>query len=274
MTNFGTPKWHRIPMNTPVQHAPLNIDRFIGQFSRMNILDDSSSRLRGKGDSFAAVAAITVIPPSAPHPALIRGTVANITAVRGPLPSIPATASRRHVFNTPSPQSRHVTLIPSSETPTTQKTRRRKVAPLPRRIPHGDSIPHRDVTPAISEASVASSSPSSSSRSSSFGSNNSSQSRLFSSASSTSSSSSSIVTPPSSSPSPPAQLPSPSASLFNFSSSMVDMFRDALQGTPSPAEGLQLDFNSSFWGNSCIQKSPTFDFSFNAPAANLVRTPS
>nr|WDY60859.1 HD MAT HD2 protein [Rhizopogon vinicolor] len=274
VTNFGAPKWLRRPMNTPVRHSPLDIDGFIDQFSRMNILDDSSSRLRGKGDSFSAVAAITVIPPPAPHPALIRGTLANITAVCGSLPSIPATASRRHVFNTPSPQSRPVTLIPTSETPTTQKTRRRKVAPLPKRVPHGNQISLREVTPAMSEASFASPSPSSPSRSSSFGSDGSSQSRLFSSASSMSSTSSSLVTP-SSSPSPPAQLPSPSAPLFNFSSSMFDLFGDALHSTPSPVEGLQLDFNSNIWASSHNQRSPTFDFSFNAPpAANLVRTPS
>ncbi|KAJ8597622.1 homeodomain protein 2 [Rhizopogon salebrosus TDB-379] len=275
VTNFGTPKWLRRPMNTPVQHAPLDIDAFIDQFSRVDILDDSSSRVRGKGDSFAAVAAITVIPPSAPHPALIRGMVADVTAVCGILRAVPATASRRHVFNTPSPQSRPVTLIPTSETPTTQKTRRRKVAPLPKRVPHGNPTSHREVTPAMSEASVASPSPSSPSRSSSFGSDGSSQSRLFSSVSSGSSTSSNLATPPSSSPSLPTQLASPSMSLFNFSSSMADLFGDALQRTPTPVEGLQLDFNSNFWGNSRIQKSPTFDFSFNAPpAANLVRTPS
>nr|WDY60863.1 HD MAT HD2 protein [Rhizopogon salebrosus] len=275
VTNFGTPKWLRRPMNTPVQHTPLDIDALIGRFSRMDILDDSSSRVRGKGDSFAAVAAITVIPPSAPHPALIRGIVTDVTAVCGTLRSVPATASRRHVFNTPSPQSRPVTLIPTSENPITQKTRRRKVAPLPKRVPHGNSISHREVTPDISEASVASPSPSSPSRSSSFGSDGSSQSRLFSSVSSGSSTSSNLATPPSSSPSLPTQLASPSMSLFNFSSSMADLFGDALQRTPTPVEGLQLDFNSNFWGNSRIQKSPTFDFSFNAPpAANLVRTPS
>nr|WDY60857.1 HD MAT HD2 protein [Rhizopogon vinicolor] len=271
VTNFGAPRWLRRPKNTPVRHSLLDIDGFIDQFSRMNILDDSSSRLRGKGDSFSAVAAITVIPSPAPHPALIRGTLVNITAACGSLPSIPATASRRHVFNTPSPQSRPVTLIPTSETPTTQKTRRRKVAPLPKRVPHGNLIALREVTPAMSEASLASPSPSSPSRSSSFSSNSSSQSRLFSSASSTSSTYSSLITP-SSSPSPPAQLPSPSASLFNFSSSMIDLFGDALHGTPSPVEGLQLDFNSNIWASSQNQKSPML---FNAPpAANLVRTPS
>nr|BAL45603.2 homeodomain protein 2 [Rhizopogon roseolus] len=267
VTNFGTPGWLRRPINTPVRYAPFDIDGLINQFSQANILDDSSSRLRGKRDSFSAVAAITVIPPSAPHPALIRGVLTNILPVCNPLPSIPATASRRHVFHTPSPQSRPVTLMPTPETPTTQKTLRRKIAPLPRRVPHGNPISHRDVTPAISEASV-----SSPSRSSSFGSDSSSQSRLFLSVSSMSSTSSSLVTPPSSLPSPPVQLPSPSASFFNLSSSMIDLFGDALVDTPSPADGLQFDFSSSFLRNSHIQKSPTSDFS--PPAANVVCTPS
>ena len=269
--NFGAPKWLRLPANATIRRPSMDINTLIDRFSRMNILDDS---MRGKDNSFAAVAAITVIPPSAPHPALIRRTVANVTAVCGSLRSVPATASRRHVFNTPSPQSRPVTLIPTSETTTTQKTRRRKVAPLPKRVPHGNPKSHRDVTPATAQVSVTSPSPSSPSRSSSFGSDSSSQSRLFSSGSSTSNISSSLVTPLSS-PSLPAQLPSPSASLFNLSSSMIDLFGDALQGTSSPVQGLQLDFNSSLWGNSRTRKSPTFDFSFNAlPAANLVHTPS
>jgi hypothetical protein len=56
---------------------------------------------------------------------------------------------------------------------------------------------------------------------------------------------------------------------------MTDLFGDALEGIPSPAEGLQLDFNSSIFGNEHILKSPVFDFSFGAaPAANTVRAPS
>nr|BDD37068.1 homeodomain [Rhizopogon roseolus] len=270
-TNFGSPKWLRLPINTVARRSSLDIDALMDRFSRMNILDDSSSRLRGKDNSFAAVAAITVIPSSAPHPALIRGTFSHIAAVCGPLSFVPATASRRHVFDTPSPQSRPVTLIPIIETQTTQKTRRRKVAPLPRRVPHGNPI-HRDATPAMSETSVAS--QSSPSRSSSFGSDSSSHTRLFSSSGSSSSSSSSVVTP-SSSPSLSTQLASPSASSFSFSSNAVDLFGDALQGTPSPVEGLQLYFNPSALGNSLTQKSASFDFLFDAPpAANLVRTPS
>ncbi|KAG0707491.1 homeodomain protein 2 [Suillus ampliporus] len=275
VTNFGAPKWLRSPMDTAVRRPPLDINGLVDRFSRINILDDSGSRSRSSVDSFAAVAAITVVPFSAPLPALIRGTIMHIAPVRSPLLSVPATASRRHVFDTPSPQLRPITLVPASETPTGQKARRRKMAPLPKRIPHGNPMSHRDITPAVSEASVASPSPSSPSRSSSFGSESSSQSRLFSSASSTSSASSGLMTPPPSSPSPPIQLASPPTSLFNFSSSMADLFGDALAGTPSPAEGLQLDFNSSIFGNAHILKSPAFDFSLNAPpAANLVRTPS
>ncbi|KAG1754860.1 homeodomain protein 2 [Suillus paluster] len=275
VTNFGVPKWFRRPMNTVVQRPPSDIDGLVDCFSRINILDDPGAHSRGNVDSFAAVAAITVIPFSAPLPALIRGIVPHVVPVCPPLLSVPATASRRHVFNTPSPQSRPITLVPgASETPIGQKARRRKMAPLPRRIPHGNPTSHRDITPAVSDASVASPSPSSPLRSSSFGSESSSHSRLFSSASSTSSSSS-LMTPPPSSPSPPMQLVSPPASLFNFSSNMVDLFGDALAGTPSPAEGLQLDFNSSIFGNAHILKSPAFDFAFSAPpAASLIRTPS
>ncbi|KAG1864760.1 homeodomain protein 2 [Suillus subalutaceus] len=274
VTNFGAPKWLRRPTTTAVRRPTLDIDGLVDCFSRINILDDSGSRSRGSVDSFAAVAAITVIPFPAPLPALIRGTATRIAPIRVPLLSIPATASRRHVFDTPSPQSRPITLVLASETPTGQKAWRRKMAPLPKRIPHGNPVSHRGVTPAISEASVASPSPTSPSRSSSFGSESSSQSRLLSSASSVSSSSSGVTTPPPF-PSPSTQLTSPPMSLYNFSSNMTDLFGDALESIPSPAEGLQLDFNSSIFGNEHILKSPALDFSFGAaPAAGPVRAPS
>ncbi|KAG1795778.1 homeodomain protein 2 [Suillus plorans] len=273
VTNFGAPQWLRRPMTTAVQRPTLDMDGFVDHFSRINILDDSGSRSRGHVDSYAAVAAITVIPFPAPLPALIRGTTTRITPIRVPMLSVPATASRRHVFNTPSPQSRPITLVPASETPRGQKARRRKMAPLPKRIPHGNPVSHRGVTPALSEASVASPSPSSPSRSSSLGSENSSQSRLFSSANSTSSSSSGVMTPPPF-PSPSTQLASPPMSLYSFSSNMTDLFGDALESVPSPAEGLQLDFNSTIFGHEHIPKSAAFDFSFGAsPAANSVRAP-
>ncbi|KAG2044459.1 homeodomain protein 2 [Suillus americanus] len=271
VTNFGAPTWLRRPMITAVQRPTLDVDELTDRFSRMNILDDSGSRSRGNVDSFAAVAAITVIPFPAPLPALIRGAATRIVPIRVSPLSIPATASRRHVFNTPSPQSRPITLVPTSDTPTGQKARRRKMAPLPKRIPHGNPVSHRGITPAVSEASVASPSPSSTSCSSSFGSEISSQSRLFSSASSTSSSSSGVTTPPPF-PSPSTHLASPPTLLYNFSSNMTDLFGDALESVPSPVEGLQLDFNSSIIGNEHILKSPAFDFSFGAaPAANFFR---
>ncbi|KAG2756413.1 hypothetical protein P692DRAFT_20825661, partial [Suillus brevipes Sb2] len=274
LTNFGVPTWLRRPMTTAVRRPTLDIDGLVDCLSRINILDDSGPRSRGSVDSFAAVAAITVIPFPAPLPALIRGTVMQIAPIRAPLVSVPATASRRHVFDTPCPQSRPITLVPASETPKGQKARRRKMAPLPKRIPHGNKVSHRGVTPAVSEASVASPSPSSPSRSSSFGSESPSESRLFSSASSRSSSSSGVMTPLPF-PSPSTQLASPPTSLYDFSSNMTDLFGDALESIPSPAEGLQLDFNHSIFGNEHILKSSAFDFSFGAvTAANPVRAPS
>ncbi|KAG2118042.1 homeodomain protein 2 [Suillus discolor] len=272
VTNFGAPKWFRCPMTTVVRRPTFDIDRLVDRFSRINILDDSGSRSCGSADSFAAVAAITVMPFPAPLPALIRRPPTHIAPVRTPLHSVPATAARRHVFNTSSPQSRPITLVPTSETPKGQKVRR-KMAPLPKRIPRGSPVSHRGVTPAVSEASVASPSPSSPWCSSSFGSESSSQGRLFSSASSISSSSSSVMTP-APFPSPSIQLTSPATSLYNFSSNMTDLFGDALENVTSPAEGLQLDFNPSIFGNEHILKSPAFDFSFGAaPAANPVHAP-
>jgi hypothetical protein len=45
---------------------------------------------------------------------------------------------------------------------------------------------------------------------------------------------------------------------------MTDLFGDALESVPSPAEGLQLDLNSMIFGNEHILKSSAFDFPFGA----------
>ncbi|KAG2350818.1 hypothetical protein BDR05DRAFT_1054875 [Suillus weaverae] len=66
VTDFGAPKWLRSPSSTVIARPYLDIDRLIAQFSRMNVLDDSSSSSGFCGnDSFAAVA--TIIPPPSPQ---------------------------------------------------------------------------------------------------------------------------------------------------------------------------------------------------------------
>ena len=109
-------------------------------------------------DGSAATSAITIKPFSAPHPACIR--TANVLAPppRMTLKSIPASASSLHAFRSPSPDSPMTTLVPIS---------RRKIAPLPNRVP---SRPPYTFDRKFSQNSTSSASLIPSSRSSSLGS--------------------------------------------------------------------------------------------------------
>ncbi|KAH7930420.1 hypothetical protein BV22DRAFT_1000695 [Leucogyrophana mollusca] len=282
------PQWLRRSSSAPATRPPaMPMSDFIEKFSQLHVRDGSGNRsrqnvqttttiLHTEANSFAASLTFTVISPPAPHPAFIPRSALTPASLAHPLPAVAAPTSRLHVFNTPSPQSRPVTLVPiaETETPTRKKAGRRKVAALPRRVPQGTSIAHRGVTPAVSEASLSSPSPSSSSRSPSFDSE-SGHSRMFSTVSSSSDSSSRVTTPVSSSPSLPAQIFSPSLSLPGFSfdlpSNMGDLFGDSVHGSPSPVEGLQLDFQSSIFGHSGIVKPPSFNFSRGIyPVSSLV----
>ncbi|KAH7907999.1 A mating type protein [Hygrophoropsis aurantiaca] len=287
--HFEAPQWPRRPSSAPVNRQPaIPMDLFIEKFAHLHVRDATTGRSRQNSqtpvsvlytgaNSFATNLTFSIVAPPAPHPAFIPQSTLTHTSPVHPLPVIAAPTSRLHVFNTPSPQSRLATLVPAAETetPARKKAGRRKIAALPRRIPQGTSIAHRGVTPAASEASVSSPSPSTSSRSPSFGSE-SSHSRMFSNFTSSSGSSSHVTTPESSPPSLPTQIFSPSASLPGFSfdlpSNMTDLFGDSLDGTPSPVEGLQLDFQSSVFGHSGIVKPPSFNFSCGLPNLVTMRT--
>ncbi|EGN93159.1 hypothetical protein SERLA73DRAFT_190038 [Serpula lacrymans var. lacrymans S7.3] len=125
----------------------------------------------------------------------------------------------------------------------------------------------------MSESSVIPSlSLTSPSRTSSYGS---SETRLFSESSS-SSSSPRVRTPATSSNSLPRivtpTLSMPGLSPYQQSSSMSDLFADSPVGTPSQAEGLQLDMN--FFGDPHIAKASDFDFFGIPPSTNLVHAQS
>ncbi|KAH7930419.1 hypothetical protein BV22DRAFT_1191249 [Leucogyrophana mollusca] len=285
---FEAPQWFRRPSTAPITRPPtMSMTDFIEKFSQLHVRDGTSNRsrqnaqttstvLHTEANSFAASLTFAVASPPAPHPAFIPHPALTPASATRPLLAVSAPASRLHVFDTPSPQSRPATLVPvaETETPTRKKAGRRKVAALPRRVPQGTSIAHRGDTLAAPDVSLSSPSPSSSSRSASFGSE-SGHSRVVSTVSSSSDSSSRVVTPVSSSPSLPAQIFSPSLSLPGFSfdlpSNMSDLFGDSAHGSPSPVEGLQLDFQSSIFGHSGIVKPPSFNFSCGiSPVSSLV----
>ncbi|KAH0838013.1 hypothetical protein J3R83DRAFT_6253 [Lanmaoa asiatica] len=195
---FVTPEWSRrsVPSSERPRHSVMDVDELTEKFSRLNVWDDSRSRSRSRRkagkvtcDSSAATSAITIKPSPAPHPACIRFTAALSAPPRITLQPIPATASTLHVFRSPSPNSPMTTLIPTL-------AHRRKVAPLPKRIP---SRPSFTLDLEISGNSTTSPSLTSSSRSSSLGSEASIQDSRFTY--NRSSNSSSTVTTPETSPS-------------------------------------------------------------------------
>ena len=176
----------------------MDVDELTVHFSRLNVWDDSLSRSRRKGgkvtyDSSAATSAITVKPSPAPHPACIRSAPAVVSAPpRITFRPIPTSISSTHVFRPPSPDSPMTTLIPTL-------AHRRKIAPLPKRIPSRSPF---TFDREISGTSISTPSFTSSSRSSSLGSEASIQDSRFTY--NRSSSSLSTITTPETSPSPPS----------------------------------------------------------------------
>ncbi|KAG5650511.1 hypothetical protein H0H81_011989 [Sphagnurus paluster] len=191
---FPAPTWYRKPAapRRPSK-TPINMDEFITDFQAKLHLRAPLLKKRSKtGPSWCATRA--TIPPPAPHPALVRRPLSPTPTPSSRLLTVPASPSRLHAFQSPSPCSQPVTLIPTEhvgDAPT-----RRKVARLPKRTPKNTSIAHRRGSPAVSEGSPPPSRMSSfGSRSWSFGSESTSNRRPSSSSSSSSSPSSALTTP-------------------------------------------------------------------------------
>lgn len=122
---------------SPSPHSTTLSD-LIEMFSQLSVRDKHGHQCQHVRSAHteeigAAVSSITVKPFSAPLFAICRPVEFVTKAAPVPLPTVPAPPTLLHPFRTPSPQAHPVTLIPSN----VQKmsTRRRKVAPLPRRLP-------------------------------------------------------------------------------------------------------------------------------------------
>lgn len=156
---FGKPEWRRIPHGKPLLPPSTSIDDLVERFSHLNVRDGTQSRGSPKLQSHAATVAITVIPSRAPHPSLIvRKYIqpANIVLLH---PSVRAPVSRSKGFQSPSPTSKPVTLIPLSVPPNKNEfPGKRKTAPLPQRFPCRRRNICRDTTLPES-SSMSSSSP-------------------------------------------------------------------------------------------------------------------
>jgi hypothetical protein len=283
---FPAPQWYRRPAKGSTKRPPMmDFEEFIELFSRMSVKEGQRKRRRIKKsqdsakrkktsppqpklDRSAATIFITTRPLSAPLAAFVRPKTAPKHLPIPELPTIPAPSSRKCAFVCPHPPSTLATLLPtplpSSKVPPFSKEQslcRRKIAPLPKRVPNGPSTTHRAVTRTESDISVSSSStpgsPSTSSRLPSSGSPSSKRRHL----SSDSSAGSEVATPEAFSLSLPTTIPPSVLSMtrfeFNSLSNMSDLFCDSPQ-----VEGLQLEFPSSatYGAEGSSNKAPYFDF--------------
>ncbi|KAF8221696.1 hypothetical protein L208DRAFT_1371771 [Tricholoma matsutake] len=246
-STFPAPVWSRKPATLLQARAIGDFDDFVADFSAKLVLREVPSKNGGRGNHVPSAktlrpwfTATHTFAPPAPHPAFIRSYSAHVTSSRSsPIPAISAPSSRLHPFRSPSPYS-----LPTSLIPPTQSTPavRRKVARLSKRSPNRQSMAHRGVSPATSEASLSPSSRScsSTSRVSSFGSDSPTK-RRPSSSSGSSSPSSTLTTPELS----PAMLPehtqSPVAVAGIDFQDLESLFGDPLNNV-SPDAGLQLNF--------------------------------
>nr|QQL12046.1 mating-type protein HD2.2 [Hypsizygus marmoreus] len=270
--SFPASVWRRMPATSRPLTAPIDFEDFTLDFSLKLILREPPSRKERRkatdGSSPAPWFAWRhTIPPSAPHPSLVRvSSAATLRCMLPVLPSIVAPSSRLHPFRSPSPCAQPATLVPPQQQ--TSSPTRRKVAHLPNRTPKNPSTSHRRGSPAISEASPSPSSRSlsSNSRSSSFGSDTPSKRRPSSSSSSSSSSPPSALTTPTL---PHATLPddtrSPTISVAGLDfQNMDDLFGDS-NSALSPIEGLPLDFHT------VAPRKQGLDFSISLPTAGLLQ---
>ena len=148
---FSEPEWRRVPDRKHPLSVSTSIDDLVGMFSRLNVRDGTRPKGSPKLRSHAATVAITVIPSRAPHPSLIirkYSQPANIVQLR---PSVSTPVSCPKAFQSPSPTSKPITLVPLSAPP--KLPEKRKTAPLPRRrLPGRMQSVCRDTTPSESSS--------------------------------------------------------------------------------------------------------------------------
>ena len=155
---FSKPEWRRVPNRKPPPPLSTSTDDLAERFSRLNVRDGTHSKGSPKLQSHAATVAITVIPSPAPHPSLIVRKYIQSTSIVQLRPPVRAPISCSKAFQSPSPTSTPVTLVPFLTSPNkSELPGKRKTAPLPQRFPGRMRNIHRDTTP--SESSSTSSSP-------------------------------------------------------------------------------------------------------------------
>ncbi|KAF8560027.1 hypothetical protein OG21DRAFT_1492445 [Imleria badia] len=156
---FSKPEWRRAPDGKPRLPLSTSIDDLVERFSHLSVRDGTHAKGSPKLQSHAATVAITVIPSRAPHPSLIVRKYSQSRSIVQLRPSVRAPVSCSKAFQSLTPASKSVTLVPLSIPPNKSKLPgKRKTAPLPQRFPGRMRNTRRDTTPSES-SSTSSSSP-------------------------------------------------------------------------------------------------------------------
>ncbi|KAF9225446.1 hypothetical protein BS17DRAFT_778612 [Gyrodon lividus] len=265
LSNFRVSEWPRRP-SPRASTTPTLVDMaaFVEAFAQLNVRDDFCSRIRRRHTptkiNSAATSGITTVPSTAPHPAFIATNVDPSFCRPIPLAVVSAAnKSKVHIFATPSPDARPITLVPHAKDKSLSKGKsQRKVAPLPRRTPRNASVAHRESTP-FSFSETSDSSPLTPSRSISGYTEPTYRDRSLSG-------SSSYVTTPLSSPHSRTASPYPR---LDHTSTLSDLVGD-LYDVASSAQGLRLGL--SIMGDPNLSICTSLNFADQSPFLSYVRT--
>ena len=150
---FPTFQWARHPnFNTPSQSPTTDVNDLVDRFALLSVRDvysrQSQRNREGMQDSRAATGPITVRPPPAPHPALIKHAKGVPSLARwSPLPTVRASQPTLQVFTRSS-----ILIEPLSHSEDVVSSRRR-VSSLPKRCPRQSPLACRNLTPPVSDVS-------------------------------------------------------------------------------------------------------------------------
>ena len=147
-SNLSRPEWRRVSCGRLPPPLSTSIGELAERFSQLNVRDETRFKGSSKLHSYAATAAITVIPSGAPHPSLVVCEYCEPAYIVQRHPIVRAPVSSSEVFKSPSPASESATLVPLSISPNKgDLPGKRKIAPLPRRFPGQMRNTFRDTTP-------------------------------------------------------------------------------------------------------------------------------
>ena len=249
--SFPPPQWERQATKpSTIHHPPVDFVVLTELFSKLSVAEVQRKRWKvkhseadkskifppaPKPDRSAATIFITTRPPCAPLAAMHKPTTLLCAVLAERSLCVPASPSRKRVFDADTSSKPYTLLTRPSEVALPQPPHRklsspRKVAPLPRRVPKGISITHRElianfstpVTPSPSPHKRKLQPPSASSRTASSDSKSSKRIRSSSDLSSSSGSGSEVATPEQHSHALPVNIEPPIVAGYDFGRQMLN----------------------------------------------------